>query len=68
MGFIQTNIPYVLDKPSIDKFVKYFDSHYMSGSFAGTWNHFETYDPKTNNHVEGYSLGFILYIIIILFI
>ena len=29
----------------------------MSGSFAGTWNHFETYDPKANNHVEGYNLG-----------
>ena len=29
----------------------------MTGSFSGTWNHFDTVGPKTNNHVEGYNLG-----------
>ena len=55
--FLKTNVPSVLDKPSIDKFIKYFESHYMTGSFSGTWNHFDTVGPKTNNHVEGYNLG-----------
>ena len=50
---LKTNVPSVLDKPSIDKFIKYFESHYMTGSFSGTWNHFDTVGPKTNNHVEG---------------
>jgi hypothetical protein len=55
-GKFKNSVPSVLHKPSIDKFVKYFETHYMNGCFAGIWNRYEKEGPKTNNHIEGYNL------------
>ena len=44
-GKLKNSVPSVLHKPSMDKFVKYFETHYMNGCFAGMWNHYETEGP-----------------------
>ena len=53
---LKNSVPSILHKPSMDKFIKYFETNYMNGCFAGMWNHYETEGPKTNNHIEAYNL------------
>jgi len=55
-GILKNSVPSVLHKPSMHKFIKYFETHYMNGCFAEMWNHYETEGPKTNDQIEGYNL------------